>query len=160
MFNRFLYFCFGSTLLFLRFSFMKRFFAIILLILYTISTVGLSAQMHYCGGEISSITINSNYENSSCGCEESSDTCSDETDKDDCCTNTKISSNPLDSQQTAISPSLPVITIKFDYSSYIPSNLEILHSISHFVFSDYSHAPPDHSSIKSPRFLQLRLLLI
>ncbi len=138
---------------------MKRFAAFILLLLYSMSTIGLSAQLHVCGGKFTYISVNHSIKSSSCCCDVE-DSCSDESDEDKCCKNSEISNKPLDFQKTAPPAYLPVVSIKFIYSCLNTYNFELFHSIIHSAFSDYSHAPPDYSTLKTPRFLLLRSLLI
>lgn len=138
---------------------MKRFVALVLLMLYTMSTIGLAVQLHICGGKFTYISVNHSLKSSSCCCD-IEESCSDEPKDDKCCKNCEIINKPLDSQKTTSSSYLPVVTFNLIYSYIKSYNFEFFHSIVHSAFSDYSHAPPDPNSLKTPRFILLRSLLI
>ncbi len=138
---------------------MKRFVALVLLMLYAVSIVGLSAQVHVCGGHITSLSINAENRGDKCCCD-SDDSCSEDSDEGDCCHSTTISTKAPDSHQVSTHIQIPDTKLIISYSVLLPTSYYIEHSNSRSSFADYSHAPPDHCSLKSPRFLQLRILLI
>ncbi|MBK9247724.1 MAG: hypothetical protein IPM69_06310 [Ignavibacteria bacterium] len=138
---------------------MKRTFATILLMLYAFSTVGLSAQMHLCGGEIYSVSVNTTKADDDCCCADITD-CEDESSASDCCTSTEVRAKVPDSHQLTSVPSATNTKISVKYLPFICCNYNYIHSISKVSFSDPSHAPPDLQSPKSPLFILLRILLI
>ncbi|MFN8359863.1 MAG: hypothetical protein U0264_08100 [Candidatus Kapaibacterium sp.] len=146
---------------------MKRLYAAILLLIYALSTVGLSAQMHVCGGVLSSVSVNSpTHSDSSCCCSEDEQCAPDDespasdTDNSDCCTNTEISTKCPDLHHFTAPAAVPSSKVSMAYSLYINSIIEHFQAVSRASFSDYSHAPPDLSSSKSPLFIRYRILLI
>lgn len=139
---------------------MKRFFATILLMLYALSTVGLSAQMHLCGGEVYSVSVNSTQADDDCCCSDDTASCEDESSPSDCCTDTEVSAKVPDSHQITPLAVAPSTKISIAYISYIYAQYDYFHSLNKVSFSDPSHAPPDLQSLKSPLFLRLRILLI
>lgn len=138
---------------------MKRFVALVLLMLYAVSIIGILAQVHVCGGHITSLSINVENKGDKCCCD-SDDSCSDESDKSDCCHSTTISTSNPDNHLVCTPAPLPDTKLTVIYSILKSIDYSLFLSNNRLTFADYSHAPPNGSSHKNPLYLRLHILLI
>jgi len=131
---------------------MKRLPIILFIFLYLLTTLGVSAKLHYCDGDLETISLNSVDKPECC--------CGDEADDSGCCRDNVILIQTLDYHNLAVLHSVQNI---------IPSSLDFLFPI--INLSNYTslietttlnsayHAPPplsSHSSI----FIRIRSILI
>jgi|SRR5690606_8416472 len=86
---------------------MKKFIAIPLLFLYTLALSGMMIQLHFCGDELSSWTVNANQ--TTCCCEEGNQEALTITQTEDCCEDQVIDLKIDQDQHTST-----IITIALD----------------------------------------------
>jgi hypothetical protein len=130
---------------------MKRFAILPLLVIYVLTTVGISAYMHFCGGELEAFEFTNIQTNDCC--------CSDDTEQSDCCRDTQISIKTVDIHQQVPSSSLPNLlpTVYYTIISYVLQ--ETFSTFNYSIFSSYSHAPPPLAR-NNPLFILLCSFLI
>ena len=111
---------------------MKRFFAIIILILYSIANFGVGVHTHWCGGKISSINISFSSKHT-CGCGPKMDK--------SCCKNEFVYSKLSGEHLKCASSIFNSNKIDFQPKVYILDK-EFIHQT--FLVIDFSqyHAPP------------------
>ena len=129
---------------------MKRIVAIILFFLYVIPAIGINISVHYCGGEISSVSFGSGYvEKCACGSKKM---------KTDCCKNKQISFKLKSDQQKTSHVALnffksvtflPIVfsTYSFSFQPAFDKNI---------AYNDYQ--PPD--KLKQPLYILHRVFRI
>ncbi len=113
---------------------MLKFFHILLAIVYAFSITGMHVDMHWCEGELASVSINSMHQP---GC-----SCSGEELSDNCCADAglylKVADNHSSPFSSFIIQSLHVLTSTVDINIKIDTV-----SVSDFVFKALDLPPPD-----------------
>lgn len=114
---------------------------ILLILLYLTPAIGVNGSVHYCGGEIASITVNGIEESEKCGCDK-------ESMSDNCCKE-KGFSYKINDERCKV-PVLSSINV-FQYSDIILPNYStsFTRNFSQKVESYISHQPPDNVKLKS-----------
>jgi hypothetical protein len=123
---------------------MRRATAILLMFLYLIPAIGISGTVHYCGGEVASVTINGIGSSEKCAC-------GSKRMVSDCC-NDEDFSFQLDDEQYK-TPSFSInIAKSFDFSPAIIAQISYDFKTP-FVQNGlyYAHHPPDN--VKTPLYI-------
>ncbi len=123
---------------------MKRFLAIPLFLIYFIAITGVMVNLHYCGGEIDSVTVMVEKPNCCCDKDANNSTTHKSVSEKDCCSDkaftvkinqTQLSNTYLSFDFTSAVAILPPTSI-FDFSENRVVNDR------HFLSSQRSNAPP------------------
>lgn len=130
---------------------MKRISVILLMFLYLILAIGINGSVHYCGGDIASITVNGIGSSEKCGC-------GSKRMASDCCNDKDFSFQLDDDQYKA--PQFSFNTVKsFDFSPAIISQVSFEYRTP-FIQKGlyYSHHPPDN--VKTPLYILHQVFII
>lgn len=131
---------------------MKRIVILPFLMFYLLTTIGMSASMHFCGGELEAFEVNTVVKNDCC-CD------TDDEEQSDCCSNKQIAIQAVDLHQQVNLTSLPNLIPSVSYS-LIPDVYKDYFSFSNYSsISTFSHAPPPLAR-NNPLFISLCTLLI
>ncbi len=123
---------------------MKKISAIILLLFYMIPSFGINVTIHYCGGEISSISLLGSTTEDKCAC-------GIKKMKNNCCKDSnfyfQVDDKQIQAQQTSINP------IKsFAIQLMLTKILDVNYSYSHLETNgDYFYHPPN--KLKTPIYI-------
>lgn len=115
---------------------MKKILAILLLIPYLITAIGLNLSLHHCGGEITSVSF---------GIEHGSDCpCGSKEMKKDCCDDEHVNIKLNSEQQSSNSSGLQALTFVFIVDNEIIRGFNFKSGSILFIKDFYSsHHPPD-----------------
>lgn len=130
---------------------MKRLTSILFLLLYLLSTLGMSAKLHYCGDNFEELEINSNSKLECC--------CDTETEQSDCCSDQLIVVQSIDFHQLISLNNLQQNPPQIQSSSLF-STLQTSNRNLYLVtrLSDYHAPPPLYPHL--PLFIRVRSLLV
>ncbi len=131
---------------------MKKIISIVCILLFLVATSNLAVNIHFCGGEISSIDFFG--KSTGCGSCEATDP---SINKQSCCKNIATIINTDDTTASGFSfqteqQSVIVIPVTLKYKSYVPYPFEVLKG------SITSNAPPHISA--QPYYILYRSLII
>jgi hypothetical protein len=122
---------------------MRKFVVTLLLLLYMIPTFGVNVNVHYCGGELSSISIGAKSENPC--------TCGSKKMKKNCCED-KTFSYEVDDNQAKTQECLLTFSNSFNLDVALPSSFEICYVCFPTIVSEYYfHHPPNN--VKPPLYI-------
>ncbi|MDQ3192920.1 MAG: hypothetical protein M3Q58_15130 [Bacteroidota bacterium] len=129
---------------------MKSISFIILIFLYLIPAIGINGTVHYCGGDIASITVNGIGSSEKCGC-------GSKRMASDCCNDENFSFHLDDDQYT---PQYTFTSLKsFNFSPSISSQFSIDYRtpiVQKGLY--YTHHPPDN--VKTPIYILHQVFII
>lgn len=130
---------------------MKNISVIILMFLYLIPAIGINGTVHYCGGDIASITINGIGSSEKCGC-------GSKRMASDCCSDENFSFQLDDDQYKT--PLFTFNTLKsIDFSPAIITQVTFNYRIPFIQKGIYhSHHPPD--KLKQPLYILHQVFII
>lgn len=117
---------------------MKIIFSIVLILLYLIPAIGVNGTVHYCGGEITSVTINGIGSDEKCPCGEKR--------KSSKCCNDENFSFQLEDNQYKSSQFYTKVEKEIDNNEVINSNI-VYHYNFDFIDNKhfFDHPPPDRN---------------
>jgi hypothetical protein len=129
---------------------MKNFAVTILLLLYLTTTFGVSVNVHYCGGELSSVSIGAKAETTcSCGSNKM---------KKNCCED-KTFSFEVDNDQAKTQECILTFPNSFNLDVTLPSSFEFCYvSAPTMVSKYYFHHPPNN--VRAPIYILNQVFLI
>lgn len=108
---------------------------------YLLSVIGVALSMHFCGGKLASVSVNSNTINCKY-CKAELTTKSD----DNCCKNTKVEVKVKDSHQSQSSFKLPKL-FSSDIIAFVPLVRNFKPSLAFLVRYIRSNAPPSPTRV-------------
>lgn len=130
---------------------MKKVASILLMLIYLIPAIGINGSVHYCGGEIASITINGIGSSEKCSC-------GSNRMKSDCCSDENFSFQ-LEDEQYKTSPFSFNLEKSIDFSSTIIAQVYFDYNtpfIQDGVY--YPHHPP--GNVKTPLYILHQVFII
>ena len=122
---------------------MKKFVVAILLLLYLIPTFGINVTVHYCGGEISTISFGTvTKDKCACGSKKM---------KKNCCEDKNFSFE-VDDNQAKTQESVLTFTTPLNFNIALPQSFEFSYTFFPVLVStDYFHHPPNY--VKQPLYI-------